>query len=188
MGSEPLTPDEAAALLDAIGGGFTGTRDRAYLCLLYRCGLRNNECRMLDIEDIREGTPWTVRVRHPKGEARGARPRELGLDEGTRAIVGEWIKIRGTRPGPLFITSKGTRLDTSHFRRKVKWLGQKAGITRRVHPHALRHTFARTLHDEGASVRLIQLALGHQNMGTTEKYLQGLGDPETIALTSERDW
>ena len=193
MASEPLTKEEAKLLINAIGKGFRGARDKAYLSLLYRCGLRNNECRMLDFSDIRSdgeyySENWTVRIRHPKGVKRGAKPRELGLDKKTKKLVSEWINVRGSEDGPLFLTTKGKRIDTSHFRRKIKKLGAKAGIARRVHPHALRHTFARTLNDEGHSVRLIQLALGHSNLNTTATYLQGLGDPETIALTKERDW
>ena len=189
MASEPLTKEEAKRLLDAVGWGFAGTRDRAYLAILYRCGLRNNECRMLDIEDLKmDGEPWTLRVRHPKGVDRGAPPRELGIDAGTREYLQLWLRVRGNAAGPLFATSTGRRVDTSHFRRKIKVLAKSAGIIRRVHPHALRHTFARTLHDEGVSVRLIQLGLGHARLNTTATYLQSLGDKEVIDLTSEREW
>jgi integrase len=189
MASEPLTKDEAKRLIDAIGFGFAGIRDRAYLAILYRCGLRNNECRMLDIQDIRTDLePWTLRVRSPKGVARGVKPRELGIDKGVRGHLEVWLRVRGLAAGPLFQTRCGNRVDTSHFRRKVKVLAKSAGIIRRVHPHALRHTFARTLNDEGVSVRLIQLGLGHSNLNTTATYLQSLGDPEVIDLTSKREW
>lgn len=189
MASEPLTPDEALRLLRAVGGGFVGARDRGYLALLYRCGLRTNECRMLDLDDLDTSRdPWTVRVRYPKGVGRGTPPRTLGIDPHTQAILEVWLKFRGNKAGPLFHTHQGKRMQTSHYRRKVKIVQERAGITRRVHPHALRHTFARSLHDEGVSVRLIQLSLGHRNLNTTATYLQGLGDPEIIETTSERDW
>ena len=190
MASEPLTPQEAKRLVDAVGGGYVGCRDRAYLALLYRCGFRNNEVRMLDLDDVRrELEPWTVRTRSPKGIASGrAKPRELGIDPGTQATLERWLSLRGNAAGPLFTTSRGKRLDTSHLRRKIKTLAKSAGITRRVHVHALRHTFARGLNDEGVSVRLIQLALGHSNLNTTAVYLQSLGDPEVIAVTSTREW
>jgi len=185
---EPLTKEEAKKLIRACNGGYTGFRDKAYLSLLYRCGLRNNECRMLDIEDLRAEGDWSIRVRYPKGVANGAKPRSVGIDQGTREHLETWLAFRGTAPGPLFMTTKGKRLDTSHFRRKVKILSKAAGITRRVHPHALRHTFARTMHDEGVSMRLIQLALGHSRLDTTATYLQSLGDPEVIATTAGREW
>lgn len=187
---DPLTPDEAKALIEATGRhGFIAARDRAFLSLLYRCGLRNNEARMLDMHDIRDDRdPWTVRVRYPKGWENGKPPRELGIDQGTKAHLREWLAWRGTKVGPLFVTTKGGRIHTSHYRRRIKWLGERAGIRRRVHPHVLRHTFARTLMDEGVPIRLIQEALGHSSLATTEKYLQGIGAPEVVAMTSERDW
>jgi site-specific recombinase XerC len=189
MSSEPLTRDEVQRLIDAAGGGFTGIRDRAYLSVLYRCGLRNNECRMIDLEDLRmDQSPWSVRVRHPKGKDRGASPRELGIDSKTQASLELWLRVRGRSAGPLFQTAKGRRVETSHTRRRVQQLGKIAGIERRVHPHALRHSFARSLNDEGVSMRLIQVGLGHSNLNTTATYLQSLGDPEVIALTGKRTW
>ncbi len=188
--SEALTPDEAKRLLAAVGGGFVGLRDRAYLALLFRCGLRNNEARMLELDDLhRDREPWSARVRFPKGIQSGrGKPREIGVDRRTRELLEAWLKVRGDAAGPLFWTSRARRLDTSHLRRKIKLLGKAAGITRRVHPHALRHAFARSLNDEGVSMRLIQLALGHAKLNTTEVYLRSLGDPEVIAATSEREW
>lgn len=184
---EPLTPVEAARLLGAVGGGFAGLRDRAYIATLYGCGLRSNECRMLDMEDLRmDCDPWTLRVRHPKGVARGASPRTLGVPDLTRRCIEEYLTLRGKRTGPLYMSGTGGRMDTSHYRRKIPQLAKSAGIPRRVHPHAFRHTFARELNDENVSMRLIQLALGHRRLDTTATYLQSLGDPEVIAMTGSR--
>ena len=188
--SEALTSGEARRIIDAVGGGFVGLRDRAYLALLFRCGLRNNEAIMLDLDDLhRDREPWSIRVRFPKGIASGrGKLREIGIDSPTQAILELWLAIRGNAAGPLFYTSTKKRIDTSYLRRKVKVLGKAAGITRRVHPHAFRHAFARGLNDEGVSIRLIQLALGHRALNTTAIYLQSLGDPEVIAATSKREW
>lgn len=189
MTSDPLTAEEAKSLLNQLGQSYTDVRDRAYLAVLYRCGLRNNECRMLDLGDIRKRNEiWSLRVRFPKGHESGIPAREIGIDLGTRTIIEIWLTYRGMKAGPLFHTSTGKRMDTSHYRRKIKVLAESAGITRRVHPHALRHTFARMLHDEGTSVRLIQKSLGHRDLGTTQIYLESLGDPEVIELTRAREW
>lgn len=187
---EALTPDEAMRLLEAVGHGPANVRDRAYLVMLFRCGLRNNEARMLDLRDlIRDREAWSARVRFPKGVESGrGKPRELGIDARTREYLEQWLVIRGSAAGPLFLTRNGRRLDTSHLRRKVKVLAKAAAIKRPVHVHALRHCFARQMHDEGVSLRLIQLALGHASLNTTAIYLSSLGDPEVIAATSEREW
>lgn len=185
--AEPLTADEATRLLEAMGNDPIGVRDKAWLCVLYRCGLRNNECRMLDLEDLhRDDNDWYLRVRHVKNASRGAKPRSVGVDPRTRTLLGQWLAIRGEKPGPLFWTATGKRVDTSHFRRKMPVLAEKAGISRKVHPHALRHTFAHELNNEGVSMRLIQILLGHADLGTTAIYLAGLGDPEAIAATARR--
>ena len=157
--------------------------------MLYRCGLRNNECRGLDLDDYHRGNHENedfLRVRMVKNASRGAKPRSVGVDPRTRDCLGRWLAIRGEAPGPLFWTSTGRRIDTSHFRRKLPQLARKMGITRRVHPHALRHTFAHELNEEGVSMRLIQILLGHADLGTTAVYLAGLGDPEAIATTARR--
>lgn len=188
--SEALTPDEARRIVEAVGGGFAGLRDRAYLAVLFRCGLRNNEARMLDLDDLHMDTePWSIRVRFPKGVQSGkGKPREIGVDAPTQRILKNWLALRGSAAGPLFYTATRKRVDTSYLRRKIKVLGKAAGITRRVHPHALRHAFARGLNDEGVPIRLIQLALGHSTLNTTAIYLQSLGDPEVIAATGKREW
>lgn len=188
--ADAMTPGEAKRLLAAVGGGFVGLRDRAYLAMLFRCGMRNNEARMMDLVDLRrDQDPWSARIRFPKGVESGkGKAREIGVDCRTKELLENWIAIRGTRAGPLFHTSTMKRLQTSYMRRKVTALGKAAGIARRVHPHALRHAFARSLHDEGVPVRLIQIALGHASLNTTAVYLQSLGDPEVIAVTAKREW
>jgi len=187
---EPLTAAQVKSMLSILPNTWAGRRDKAFFTLLYRCGLRSNEARMLDLDDIDMTTPSAfVRIRYPKGKERGASPRSVGLDLGTQSVLMRWFDERGTEPGPLFLTKTGQRIRTNHYRRKLKRVAQKAGVVRRVHPHALRHTFARELNEEGISMRLIQMALGHRSLATTEKYLQGLGDPEVIALADVRgDW
>jgi len=185
--SEPLRHEEVRGLIGAIRGGFAGARDRAFVWTLYSTGSRCNEALMLDLDDVdRTSNPWTIRIRFPKGVARGARPRTVGLRKEARGALECWLRLRGEAPGPLFVTARGKRVDASHYRRLLPQRARAAGISRRVHPHALRHTFARELHDEGFSIRLIQLALGHARLDTTQTYLQGLGDPEVIAMTGGR--
>lgn len=189
---ETLNRDEVLSLLEETERDFHGIRDRAYLTILWRCGLRNNECRMLDVFDVdRDGAWWSLRVRHVKAASLGARPRTIGIDPRAREVLAEWLRIRehmDIDTDALFVTRQGERIDTSHFRRKLQILRRKAGMKRRVHPHALRHTFARGLVDDGVPMRVIQLALGHSSLQTTAAYLQSIGDPEVIAATSERDW
>lgn len=195
MASDPLTKAEALALVDMaarIGTEWTRARDSAAYAVLYRCGIRSEECVLLDSSDIRElDGVRSLRVRFPKGWKRAkrpAKPREVGLDPGTWNRIEQWIEIRGEGSGPLFCTPNGRRLATSHWRRKIKRAATSAKIDKRVHCHGLRHTFARMLHDEGVSLPLIQQLLGHKDLSTTAIYLSSLGNPEAVAATAEREW
>jgi len=185
-----ITPETAGRLVRVvIGTGRVDLRDRAYVTLLYRCGLRNNECRMLDLADIHlaDPKPW-LRVRFPKGILAGARERNIGIDGGARAVLLEYLEQRGGEQGPLFSTKGNKRVSTGHIRRKIKIMQKLAGIPGRVHPHALRHAFARSMFDEGFPMLLIQKALGHRNFRTTEIYLDSIGSSEVIDAATTREW
>ena len=112
-----------------------------------------------------DATAGTVRV--PRGKTGH---RTVGLDPEALAVVGEWathrravLFLNGRRPH-LF-TLRGGALRPSYVRSMLKRLAKRAGVERRVHPHALRHTMAAELLREGASVRHIQLQLGHSPTG-----------------------
>ncbi len=196
MGSDPLTKAEARSLVEAtgwIGLPFHAKRDQAAIAVMYRCGLRSNECRMLDLTDLREceikGVEMrSLRIRFPKGVERGVIAREVGVDKGTLDYINAWLELRGECPGPLFVTEDWQRVDKSQWRRKIKKSAKAAGITKRVHLHGLRHTFARMLHDEGVSMKLIKDSLGHRSLETTDVYLRSLGSPDVIAATHGREW
>jgi len=190
VASEPLTHDEARRLVEVaaqIGTPYTRKRDAAAFAVLYRCGVRSNEARMMELRDLTQidDATWILRVRHPKG---GKGVRELGVDRGTREYLGGWLHERGPAPGPLFCTPAGDRVETRHWRRKIASAARGAGIAKRVHCHGLRHTFARMLLDEGVNMRVIQQCLGHRDLGTTATYLASVGSPEAVAATVGRDW
>lgn len=70
----------------------------------------------------------------------------------------------------LFITRSGGRISTQYLRALVAHLAKRAGIGKRVHPHMLRHTFATELYTRTRDILLVQRALGHANINTTEIY------------------
>ena len=187
----PLTKAEARLLIEtAADGSRVGVRNRAHLTVLYRAGLRCNEsCAMnlADLYPLEDGCAF-VRVEKPKGYDLGVMPREVGLDPISSAFLFEWVSVRGIEPGPLFRTSTGSRVDTSYFRQLLPRLAERAGIHRRVHAHALRHTFAREMYDEGIGVMEIMLALGHTSLATTQKYLRSIGATEVVHATARRKW
>ncbi len=73
-----------------------------------------------------------------------------------------------------------------YVRSMLKRLAARSGVERRVHPHALRHTMAAELLREGASVRHIQLQLGHSDLSTTAAYLESIQPLELVEMARSR--
>jgi integrase len=141
---------------------------------------------MGDVRPVSGGL--VVRVEKPKGYEGGKQPREVGLDPKAQGLLEEWLEVRGREPGPVFLTHNGGRVHPSHLRRLVRRLAKRAGIAQRVHPHALRHTCARQMYDEGIGLVEIRLTLGHSKLGTTQRYLESIGATEVINVTTARRW
>jgi len=158
-----LPIDEAMQLVDGRAVGGRGRdRDLAILELLYASGLRVSELAGLDVDDL-DGAESTVRV---VGKGRKERIVPFG---GSAARALERY-LAGRDRGPVFVNARGGRLSTRSVRVIVQRAARAAGITRRVSPHTLRHTFATHLLDAGADLRAIQELLGHSRLSTTQRY------------------
>lgn len=160
-----LPKDEATELLDqAPEDSESGRRDHALLELLYATGLRVAECCGLDRNDLDRGQ-GTVRVLGKGGKERVVPVGETALD-----AAEAYLRVRGDGAGPLFRNIRGGRLTVRSVHRIVKKRARLAGISQRVTPHTLRHTFATHMLGEGADLRLIQELLGHSRLSTTQRY------------------
>jgi tyrosine recombinase XerC len=147
-----------------------GQRDRAILEMLYASGLRVGELVQLNLNNLdlaqREVRVW--------GKGAKERIALLGVPavsalkcyivEGRPKLMGH----KGT--AALFLGRGGTRLSARSVQMILNKYARKAGITRRVTPHVLRHTFATHLLDGGADLRTVQELLGHAELGTTQIY------------------
>ena len=161
-----LPKDESKDLFDGPrDDSAAGRRDRALLELLYASGLRVAECCGLDREDL-DRHHGTVRVLGKGGKERVVPVGDAALE----AIDAYLAARRGGTGGPLFQNARGGRLTTRSVHRIVRRRARAAGLTRRVTPHTLRHTFATHLLGEGADLRLIQELLGHSRLSTTQRY------------------
>jgi site-specific recombinase XerD len=187
---EPLTPAEIKRLVDAIpSGSLTGKRDRAMIVLLWRSGLRITEALELRERDLNHST-GTIRIRR----GRNGKSRTVGMDDAGWAAVRLWLAARATLDvapdAPVFcLTERGKRglpWRDQLVRGMLKRRASKAGITRRVHPHGFRHTFAVELAQEGVPLHHIQRLLGHSSLDTTAVYLAGIHPAETIEVVRAR--
>lgn len=183
--SEPLTPEEARALIHAPSlRAATGVRNRALLAVMYGAGLRCSEALALRTIDI-DPDEHSVRVLHGKGD----QSRTIGIDAGALVHVVRWIdrrKALGITGRVLMCTLKGTPVSDRYARAMVKRMAARAGIERRAHPHGLRHTHAVELSRSGFTVPEIQRQLGHRSLQTTQVYLDHIAPTELIAKVGAR--
>ena len=166
-----LRPAELSALIDRIPAGTAlEARDRALIELAYGSGLRAEELVSADVESL-DLDGEQIRV-----EGKGSKTRLVPIGEYARdAIVGY---LERSRPAllsdpsetALFLSKSGRRLQSSDVRRRLRLWARAAELPGRVHPHALRHSFATHLLDGGADLRAIQDLLGHEHLSSTQIY------------------
>lgn len=189
---EVLTREEAGRLIAACSHRApSGVRNRALIVVMWRGGLRCGEATGLLPKDV-DAAAGTVTVLRGKG----AKRRVVGLDPQAMVMVERWRELR-TRlaingRAPLFCTIRqgvrGGPLNTAYVREMVAERAAKAGIEKRVHPHALRHTNAYELSQEGVPVELIRRHLGHTSLATTQRYIDHVAPFELIRAMHGRSW
>ncbi|MHC4251590.1 MAG: site-specific tyrosine recombinase XerD [Planctomycetota bacterium] len=166
-----LSAGEVERLLDAPGRDTPlGLRDRALLEVLYATGARASEAVGLSPEGV------DLQVGYARVFGKGRKERIVPL--GRAAIAAVKTYLADGRPrlvtsrdcGRLFVTRTGRALGRERVWRIVRDCARAAGITKPVHPHTLRHSFATHLLQGGADLRAVQEMLGHANVKTTELY------------------
>jgi len=163
-----LSVDDVFALIEKPDTmGFVNARDRAILELLYSSGLRVSELAGLNLEDLdtREGL---VKVRG-KGKKERIVPLGSKAVEAIKTYMVEKILLKKKNKA-LFLNKSGTPLSDRGIRRIVVKYARLIGVSGKVGPHTMRHTFASHLLQAGADLRVIQELLGHSSLSTTQKY------------------
>lgn len=164
---EVLSFDEIDALLAACKPeDWIGSRDRAILELLYATGMRVSELCQLTLSDLHD---TFVKV---KGKGKKERVIPVGR-KAIFAVDHYLLHYRGKmeeKTAPLFVSQKGKPISRLVVWSRVKMYAKLAGIEKSISPHTLRHSFATHLLENGADLRLIQDMLGHEDIGTTDRY------------------
>ena len=167
-----ISPQELQRLMDAPDlKTLQGLRDRAILELLFSTGLRISELTGLSIDDVDlSRSEFSVR-------GKGDKIRVVFLSDGAKKAVQNYLGKRKDMHDAMFIqygkNAKNTndlRLSPRAVPRMLKACAIKAGITRKVSPHVIRHSFATNLLQNGADLRSVQALLGHANIATTQVY------------------
>jgi site-specific recombinase XerD len=152
-----------------------GLRDRAILETLFSTGLRVSELVALDISQI------DLKRQEFGVIGKGRKPRVVFLSDRATTWLKRWLQARDDHWEPLFIrfsgkkpelTSDGEemRLSARSVQRIVKKYSKKAHLPVELTPHAIRHSFATDLLNNGAGLRDVQELLGHKNIATTQIY------------------
>src|SRR5215475_15486569 len=163
---DPLTPEEAAALLKIPNRRYpTGLRNYVIIRLMLSAGLRCDEALGLLTLNVNL-TSGQMKVR-----GKGQKDRVLWLDAEMLALMQSWRQRRRVDSEFYFTTLKGKPLSGRYVRAMVERYKRKAGILRRCSPHTLRHTFATNLLRDTHNIEIVKRALGHEDISTNGIYL-----------------
>ena len=147
-----------------------GHRNRAIIEVLFSCGLRVSELVNLKLSNLYLDEEF-VRVM-----GKGSKERLVPISQRAIQELGFWfdnrchMQIKSGEEDYVFLNRRGSHLTRTMILIMIKRQAVEAGITKTISPHTLRHSFATALLEGGADLRVIQVLLGHESIGTTEIY------------------
>lgn len=166
-----ITEGELGRLLNAPeGDSLSALRDRAILELFFSTGLRVSELASLNKDLDLSKDEFSIR-------GKGEKVRVVFLSPTAKEAIKKYLKARKDFDEAMFVqfsnnkkNDKNGRLTSRSIERLVKKYAIKAGISKKVTPHVIRHSFATDLLQNGADIRSVQMMLGHANIATTQIY------------------
>lgn len=168
-----LSPSEVESILKVFpvtGKDPLVFRNRVILEVMYACGLRVSETAGLRMGDILKGQNL-LRV-----TGKGDKERIVPIGRTAEKLLMRYIDesrpklAKSTEVQFVFLSRSGKRLDRERIWAIVKDAAKRAGVTKNIHPHTFRHSFASHLLENGADLRVIQEMLGHADISTTQIY------------------
>lgn len=163
-----LSPDEAARLVAIEGDDPLSLRDRALFELAYSSGLRLAELAGMNVDacDLSGGE---VRVL-----GKGAKERIVPVGAKAREAIARWVAARSAWAKPaefaMFVGRTGRRLSPRAIEQRLAQWAVRSGLSRHVHPHMLRHSFASHVLQSSGDLRAVQEMLGHASIASTQVY------------------
>jgi site-specific recombinase XerD len=166
-----ISTDELSRLLKAPDiNTLKGLRDKALIELFFSTGLRLSELCSLNRDLDLSKDEFSIR-------GKGEKVRVVFLSDDAKGAIRAYLKARKDMDEPMFtdvaingVSRSDRRLTPRSIERIVKHYAIKAGISKKVTPHVLRHSFATDLLSNGADIRSVQMMLGHANIATTQVY------------------
>lgn len=167
-----LSVEEVMTLLNTLDDSTPyNLRNQAMIELVYATGLRVSELVSLKLQDLHLTNKMISTI------GKGGKERIVPVNDYATKILRKYIiearpklVIPSKEQGYVFLNNQGTMLSRQSFFLILKSMCKKAGITKEVSPHTLRHSFATHLLEAGTDLRLIQEMLGHEDISTTQVY------------------
>ncbi len=160
--------DEINTLLNASGNDFLSTRDIAIGELFYSSGLRLSELTNTDLLDI-DLNDGLIRV-----VGKGSKERIVPMGKKAIDAILRWFPHRENKlktvENALFISINGKRLSPRSVQLRLAKLAKQQQLSKHLHPHMLRHSFASHLLESSRNLRAVQELLGHADISTTQIY------------------
>lgn len=147
-----------------------GLRDKAMIEILYATGIRVSELVGLGLNDVNFELAYLVAY------GKGSKERMVPIGEKAKNKLREYLDtvrpnlLKSRTSVNLFITRLGKKMTRQGFWKIIKNHTIRSGITKKISPHTLRHSFATHLLERGADLRAIQIMLGHSDISTTQIY------------------
>lgn len=146
------------------------TRDEALFKVLYSTGCRVSEIQNMKIKDISKDFESALVL------GKGRKERYVFFSEDAKKALQNYLPERNTlvkslqEEGYLFVNQQGNPLTDGGIRYIINRYTSVEGTNKHMNPHAFRHTFATTLLNNGADIRIVQELLGHSSLSTTQRY------------------
>lgn len=168
-----ITQDELKRLIEAPNGNdIRSLRDKAIMELLFSTGLRVSELASLSRDTIdQKRDEFSIR-------GKGGKIRIVFVSDSAKKAISQYLERRKDPDDAMFVRldkesgkiEGEMSLTPRSIERMIKKYAIKAGISKKVTPHVIRHTFATDLLQNGADIRSVQVMLGHSNISTTQIY------------------
>ena len=156
-----LTKKEVRKLINSI----ENKKSKLMISMLYACGFRVSELINLKLEDL----DFDEGIGHVR-QAKGKKDRIFNIPSFLFKPLEKQTEEQKQNNKEFLFTGPKGKLTDRNIQKMIKKIAEKAGIKKDVHPHALRHSYATHLLENGVDIRYIQALLGHSSIATTELY------------------